>query len=69
MTHQRIYVTTYCNHAHDVRDGKPIAHECHVLPVAALEAEMRGDVAQAIEILAATPSSERRVHKGKRSRK
>jgi hypothetical protein len=45
------YVTTFCNFAHSLRTGRPIGHECHILPVAALEAERNGDMDTAIEIL------------------
>ena len=49
------YVTTYCNFAHRVEDGKPIQHECRIIPPEALRAEMKGDVQHAIEILKAAP--------------
>lgn len=42
-TDEAIYVTSYCNKAHRMRDGKPIEHECHVLPPRALYAERDGD--------------------------
>lgn len=45
------FCTTYCNRAHDVKTGRPIDHECHVLPPAAIKAEMDGDTAKASEIL------------------
>ncbi len=41
------YVTSYCNHPHRLRDGKPVGHECHILPPNALLAERSGDVAEA----------------------
>ena len=51
-----IYVTTYCNHARRLSDGKPIRHECHVLPPKALELERTDDFDGAIrEIQAAKP--------------
>ena len=46
-----IYVTTYCNFAHDVKTGKPIEHECIIIPPKALAAEMAGDYEAAIDIL------------------
>ena len=49
------YVSTYCNFAHRVKDGKPIAHECRIIPPAALKAEMDGDCATAIEIMQKSP--------------
>lgn len=46
-----IYCTTYCNKGHRLKDGKPVAHECYVLPPVALKAEMEGDFEKAQEIL------------------
>ena len=46
-----MYVTTYCNFAHDVKTGKPIEHECIIIPPKALAAEMAGDYEAAIDIL------------------
>lgn len=37
-----LYVTTFCNQAHRLWDGKPIAHCCYVLRVDALIAERDG---------------------------
>jgi hypothetical protein len=54
MTHEKtheFYCTTYCNKAHRVRDGKPVKHECSILPPAALRAEINGDYEQACAIL------------------
>lgn len=48
----RPYVTTFCNFAHDLDDGKPIAHECWILPKNALEYERRGEHASAHEAIA-----------------
>lgn len=45
------YCTSYCNKAHRVEDGKPVRHECHVLPPAAIRLEMDGDVAGAVEAI------------------
>lgn len=50
------YVTTYCNRAHRKSDGRPIGHECRILPVEALKAEMDGDFERACDILHKTPS-------------
>lgn len=60
------YVTTYCNHAHRLSDGAPIAHECYVLPPAALAAERDGDTDKAISILQAAKPLRR--HRGARAR-
>ena len=56
------YVTTFCNHAHRVVDGKPIGHECFVLPTEVLVAEKNGNTARALEVLGAW--KKRKVHKG-----
>ena len=45
------YVTTYCNKAHRCSDGKPIKHECRILPHQAIAAERSGDYARAIELI------------------
>lgn len=60
------YVTTYCNHPHRLSDGKPINHECYVLPTAALHAEKDGRIATAVELL--TAWKKRRVHAGVKSK-
>jgi hypothetical protein len=46
------YFTSYCNHAHRLKDGKPINHECRILPRAALIAERIGDTPRATELIA-----------------
>jgi hypothetical protein len=48
-----IYTTTYCNRGHRLSDGKPVAHECHVLPPKALAAERSGDYALATRLIEA----------------
>lgn len=59
-----IYCTSYCNKGHIVEDGRPVKHECYVLPAAALKAEMSGDFRSAQgAIEAAKPL---RLHKGVR---
>jgi hypothetical protein len=50
-----LYVTTYCNFAHRLSDGKPVRHECRIIPPKALEAERAGDINKAIEIMRAAP--------------
>jgi len=50
-----LYVSTYCNFAHRLSDGKPIDHECRIIPPAALRAERDGDVETANWILRNTP--------------
>lgn len=62
----KYYVTTFCNFVHRLADGKPVDHECYVLPTAALVAEMEGDYPKALDILSTW--KKRRPHKGLRSR-
>jgi len=62
----RVYCTTFCNQGHRLGDGKPVGHECYVLPPLALMAERDGDYNKAIRILSETRSS-RRVHRGVKS--
>ena len=50
-TQDKFYVTTFCNFAHRVKDGKPVDHECYQLPVKALKAEIAGDIDKANDIL------------------
>lgn len=49
------YVSTYCNFTHRVRDGKPVEHECRIIPPAALKAEMAGEISKACDIMRASP--------------
>lgn len=48
------YVSTYCNFPHSKKTGRPIGHECRVIPPSALKAEMAGDYEKAIDILGST---------------
>lgn len=45
------YVSSYCNYPHSLSTGRPIAHECRYIPIAALRLEREGFTAEAIEIL------------------
>lgn len=56
------YVTTFCNHPHRTSDGKPIGHECYVLPTEVLVAERNGNTSRALEVL--NGWKKRKVHKG-----
>jgi hypothetical protein len=47
------YCTSYCNHPHRMKDGKPIRHECRIIPPEALRAERAGDFDRAHEIMEA----------------
>lgn len=57
----RIYCTTFCNYGHRVGDGKPVGHECYILPPEAISAEIDGDFERAIELI---NCSSRIVHRG-----
>ena len=57
-----VYTTTFCNHGHRLEDGKPVAHECYVLPVEALRLEQQGAYDAAIEVL--QRAKPLRVHRG-----
>jgi len=46
------YVTSFCNFPHVLKTGRPIDHECYILPPAMLEAERNDNHALANEILA-----------------
>jgi hypothetical protein len=47
----KIYCTSYCNQGHNMANGKPVGHECVVVPPAALAAERDGDTTEALRIL------------------
>jgi len=49
--HPAVYASTYCNKGHSMKTGRPIKHECRVIPPAALRAERDGDFATAIAIM------------------
>jgi hypothetical protein len=58
-----IFCTSFCNQGHRMSDGKPVDHECYILPVAALKAERDGRHEEALELLRADIPT-RRVHRG-----
>lgn len=51
LVEEWFFVTSFCNFAHRLSDGKPIKHECWILNPAALQAEREGDYEKAREIL------------------
>lgn len=59
------YVSTYCNFPHRLQDGKPVQHECRVIPPEALRLEREGKFLEAIEEMNRTPV--RMMRKGVRS--
>jgi hypothetical protein len=46
-----IYVTSFYNWAHNLKTGRPIGHECYIIPPAALQAEIAGDYDAASRII------------------
>jgi hypothetical protein len=64
MSTSRFYVTSFCNFPHRLSDGKPINHECYILPTAALVAETQGRYQTAQDILSEWKN--RRRHAGVR---
>ena len=59
----RVYCTTFCNQGHDMKDGKPIGHECYILSPAKLAQEASGIFPDS-----PMPIEPRRIHPGKRAR-
>jgi hypothetical protein len=43
--------TSHCNFTHRLSDGKPVEHECSVLPPEALRLERTGDVSGAVAVI------------------
>jgi hypothetical protein len=39
----KFYVTTFCNFAHSLKTGRPIDHECYIIPPKLLKMEMEED--------------------------
>lgn len=60
------YMTTYCNKAHRIVDGKPVDHQCYVIPPKALKLEMDGNVSAALVVLSAAQPLQ--MHSGVKSR-
>lgn len=61
---KEIYCSTYCNHGHRLSDGKPIEHECLVIPPKALEAGKVGNFCLAVELI---EQSKTKIVKGVRN--
>ena len=36
---EQVYFTSFCNMAHRMSDGKPIDHECYIIPPILLKSE------------------------------
>jgi hypothetical protein len=39
----KTYCTSFCNHGHNVKTGRPVGHECYILDPKKLQAEAAGD--------------------------
>lgn len=46
-----IFQTSYCNKGHDMKTGRPINHECVVLPPEVLKAERDDRIDDALDII------------------
>lgn len=66
MADTGFYVTTFCNRAHRLSDGKPIKHECYELDPARLRAEANADTTADFDKIGPLPREPRRVHGGVR---
>lgn len=61
-----IFATTYCNRGHVLETGKPVEHQCYVLPPEALLAEQQQDFERAAMLIAAAKPLQH--HAGLRAR-
>lgn len=65
MDMSEFYVTSFCNHAHRLSDGKPINHECYIIPPRLLKMEMNcGDWEKVREAWGNWADGKRTTHKG-----
>ena len=48
-----VFCSTFCNSGHSIKTGRPIGHQCRVIPPKALALERAGDFDGAIEIISA----------------
>lgn len=54
------YVSSYCKRLHCVGDGRPIHHECFVLPPAVIQAEQKGQIWLAAVLIMRSPMKRHR---------
>jgi hypothetical protein len=45
------YCSTYCNKGHSIKTGRPVGHECRIIPPRALALERFGRYEEAIEVM------------------
>ena len=57
-----VYCSAFCNFGHRLSDGKPIGHECYVIPPALLEKERNGEPWPRAEYWAWRDN--RKIHRG-----
>jgi hypothetical protein len=67
MSYPKYYASTYCNKTHRMSDGKPVEHNCYILPPSALRLEYDGDYEAAIEVLQASKPMREMLRGVKRS--
>jgi hypothetical protein len=48
-----IYRTSFCNKGHLIKNGRPVDHQCYILPPEAIAAERNDDFEKAVQILRA----------------
>jgi hypothetical protein len=39
----KVYCTSFCNKGHNLKTGRPVAHECYILDPKKLRAEANGE--------------------------
>lgn len=57
---RKIYCTSFCNSGHDLKTGRPIEHECYIIPPKLLRAE-RDDSPNKDELWSAWSQGARRL--------
>lgn len=62
-----IFTTSFCNQGHYLKTGRPVDHECYILPPAMLEAERAGNTDLANSLLQAALSKGRTTVRGRRA--
>lgn len=61
----RVYTTSFCNQPHDLKTGKPIEHECYVIPPNILRAEReKGYTEEVMNMWYNWSHTKRIIHKG-----
>ena len=45
-----VYRTSFCNFGHNLKTGRPVGHECYIIPPELLRAERELPFEQAIEV-------------------